>query len=66
MTGWHHRHILDLASFYRIFGLPPSTVKTLPTALLNRRQNSGVMGCEPTRPRMPSVPKYFRFIAIRR
>src|SRR5689334_23163264 len=40
--------------------MPPSGTSTRPAALARLRAKSTVMGCSPTRPLTPSVPKYFR------
>src|ERR1051325_10044188 len=37
---------------------------TFPAAQPNFSTNSGVIGASPTRPRMPSVPKYLRLLIV--
>src|SRR6185437_7890795 len=40
--------------------VPPSGTSTRPAALARFSAKSTVIGCSPTLPRTPSVPKYFR------
>src|SRR6187549_1122127 len=40
---------------------PPSRARTRPAAFPRRSMKSAETGPSPTRPRMPSVPKYLRF-----
>src|SRR5687768_11157781 len=42
--------------------VPPCGASTLAAALASRNAKSTVIGYSPTRPRMPSVPKYLRAI----
>ena len=42
----------------------PLRAKTRPAAQPSRKQKSGVIGASPTRPRMPSVPKYFLVMSV--
>src|SRR5438552_3384640 len=43
--------------------MPPSGASTRAAALASRSAKSTVIGCSPTSPRMPSVPKKLRPIA---
>src|SRR5688572_19437708 len=42
--------------------VPPFGASTRAAALARRNAKSTVIGCSPTRPRTPSVPKYLRAI----
>ena len=49
----------DILVSFPMRTVPPSGAKICAEALAKRSANSAVIGDSPTRPRIPSVPKYF-------